>query len=173
MAPAGTAASGEEGLRVEGVGLDLLLLETEIGLEPLEVGGHPFLGDEQRQLSQVFQLLGHARMRDQNLRILLEDGRDRHHRHVVCDRIERHQRVRAHEEIKLAGNQQHAIVVVWAARHDGDVQPVTLVGAVGQGLEKSAVLSLGDPVGSERDLIRRGLGAGRRDGHENGHKTGN
>ena len=70
-------------------------------------------------------------MRQEDLRILLEDGGDRHHRHVVGDRIERQQRVRAHEEIELAGDQQHAVVVVGAARHDGDVEAVFLVGAVG------------------------------------------
>jgi hypothetical protein len=67
---------------------------------------------------------------------------------------------------ELAGNQQHAIVVVRAARHDGDVEPVFLVGAVGQRLEKSAVLGFGHPVGSERNLVQR-LGACRRDGHKN------
>ncbi len=108
-------------------------------------------------------------MGQENLRILLEDGGDGHHGHVVGDRIERHQRVRAHEEVELAGNQQHAIVVVGAARHDGDVEPVFLVGAVGQGLEKSPVLSLGNPVGSERDLVQR-LGACGRDGHKNRHE---
>src|SRR5258708_27824835 len=90
-------------------------------------------------------------MGQENLRILLEDGGDRHHRHVVGDRVERHQGVGSHEEVELAGNQQHAVVVVGAARHDGDVEPVFLVGAFGHGLEKSAVLGLGNPIGSERD----------------------
>ncbi len=112
------------------------------------------------------------RMGQENLRILLEDGGNRHQRHVVGDRVERHQRVRGHEEVELAGNQQHAVVVVGAARHDGDVEPVILVGAVGQGLEKPAMLGLGDPVGSERNLVQRGLGGRRGERHQNSNKSG-
>ena len=110
-------------------------------------------------------------MGEEDLRILLEDGGDRDHRHIVGDRIERHQRVRGHEEVELAGDQQHAVVVVGAARHDGDVEPVFPVGAVGRGLEKSAVLGFGHPVGSERDLVQRlGLGA-RRDRRTRASRT--
>ena len=76
----------------------------------------------------------------------------------------------AHEEVELAGNQQHAVVVVRAARHDGDVEPVFPVGAVGHGLEKSAVLGLGDPVGSERDLVQRVWAPAGDDRHNNGHR---
>ena len=109
-------------------------------------------------------------MGEESLRILLEDGGDRHHGHVVGDRLERLQRVRGHEEVELAGDQQHAVVVVGAARHDGDVEPVFLVGAVGQRLEKSAMLGLGDPVGSERDLVQ-GFRARGRHGREEGQQA--
>ena len=163
---------GEKRLRVECVGLDLFLAEPVFELQPLKIACDPFLGHEQRQRFEVFQLgdLG-FRMGQENLRILLEYGGDRHHRHVIGDRIERHQRVRGHEEVELSGDQQNAIIVVGAARHDSDVEPVILVGAVGQGLEKSAVLGLGDPVGSKRDLVQRGLGARRQNGHKNGHQA--
>src|SRR6266436_4968016 len=83
--------------------------------------------------------------------------------------VERHQGVGGHEEVELACDQQHAVVVVWPARHDGDVEPVFPVGAVGHGLEKSAVLGLGNPVGSERNLVQR-LGTYRHDGHQNRHQ---
>ena len=88
-------------------------------------------------------------MRDENLRILLEHRGDRDDGDVVGDRVERHQRIRRHEEIELAGNQQHPVIVVRAARHNGDVEPVFLVGAVGECLEKPAMLGFGHPVGSE------------------------
>ncbi len=47
-----------------------------------------------------------------------------------------------------------AVVVVGAAGHDGDVEAVFLVGAVGDRLEEAAMLALGDPVGAERDLVQ-------------------
>ncbi len=93
------------------------------------------------------------RMGQENLRILLEDGGDRDHRYVVGDRVERLQRVRGHEEVELAGGQQDAVVGVGTSRHDGDVEAVFLVGAVGHRLEEAAMLGLRDPVGSERHLV--------------------
>ena len=93
-------------------------------------------------------------MGQKNLRVLLEHGGDRHHRHIVGDRVERLQRVGAHEEVELAGDQQNAVVAVWSARHDGDVEAVFLVRAVGDRLEESAMLGFRDPVGSERDLVQ-------------------
>ncbi len=93
-------------------------------------------------------------MGQEDLRVLLEDGRDRHHRHIVGDRIERHQGIGGHEEVDLAGDQEHAVVVVRPARHDGDVEPVFPVGAVGDRLKEAAMLGLGHPVGSERDLVQ-------------------
>ena len=44
------------------------------------------------------------------------------HRNVVGDRIERHQRVGSHEEIELARDQEDAVVLVGAARYEGDVE---------------------------------------------------
>ena len=108
-------------------------------------------------------------MGQQDLRILLEDGGDRDHRHIIGDRIERHQRVGGHEKVELAGNQQHAVVVVGAAGHDGDVEPVFPVGAVGRGLEESALLGLGHPIGSKRDLVQR-LRRCRRDRRQEGQQ---
>ena len=146
---------GEKRLRIEGVGLDLVLAESVFGLQPLKIARDPLLGHEQRQRLEILQPgdLG-FRMGQENLRVLLEDGGDGYHRHLVGDRIERLQGVGGHEEVELAGDQQHAIVVVRAARHDGDVEPVGLIGTVGRSLEKPAMLRFGDPVGSERDLVQ-------------------
>ena len=65
-------------------------------------------------------------MRQEHLRVLLEHRGDRDHRHIVRHRVERLQGVRAHEEIELAGDQQGAVVHIGAARHDGDVEAVSL-----------------------------------------------
>ena len=94
-------------------------------------------------------------MRQQHLRVLLEDRGDRDGRDVLGDRVEGLQRVGAHEEVELADRQQDAVVDVRPARHDGDVEPVFLVGAVGERLVEAAMLGLRDPVGAERDLVER------------------
>jgi hypothetical protein len=89
----------------------------------------------------------------EDLRILLEDRGDRDQRHIVGDRVERLQRVRAHEEIELAGGQEDTVVGVGATGHDGDVKAVFLVGAVGDRLEEAAMFGLRHPVGSKRHLV--------------------
>ena len=88
-------------------------------------------------------------MRKKDLRVLLKDRGHRDHRHVVGHCIERLQRVRAHEEIELAGNQLNTVVNVRATRNDFDVEPVALIGPVRDGLIESAMLSLRNPVGAE------------------------
>ncbi len=95
-------------------------------------------------------------MRQKHLRVFLEYRRDRHDRHVICDRVERLERIRAHEEIELAGDQLDAVIDVGAARNDRDIEAVTLVGAVGDGLIEPAVFGLGHPVGAERNLVEIG-----------------
>ncbi|MFK4490089.1 hypothetical protein ABIA45_005167 [Bradyrhizobium sp. USDA 336] len=139
----------------------------------MEVAGHAFLGDEQRQRLEVLDLgdLG-IRLRQHHLRILLENRGDGDDGNVVGDGVERHQRVRGHEEIDLAGDQQHPVVLVRAAGDDGDVEAVFLVGAVGDRLEEAAMLGLGDPVGAEGDLVER-LGARRRKRGESGQQARN
>ena len=144
----------DEGLRIEGVGLHLALAEPVFGLQPLEVARDTFLGDQQRQRLEIFEFCNFGfRMGQENLRILLEDGGDRDQRHVVGDGVERLQRVRAHEEVELAGGQQDAVVGVGASRHDGDVEAVFLVAALGNRLEEAAMFGLRDPVGSKRHLV--------------------
>ena len=92
-------------------------------------------------------------MREQNLRVLLEDRRHRDHRNVLGDRVEALQAVRAHEEIELAGEQKHAVVHLRAARHNGHVEVVLLVRAVRDRLIEAPVLRFGHPVGAEGDLV--------------------
>ena len=94
-------------------------------------------------------------MRDQHLRVLLEDRRHRDGRNVLLDRVEGLQRIGAHEEVELADRQQDAVVHVRPALHDGDVEPVLLVGAVGERLVEAAVLGLRHPVGAEAHLVER------------------
>ena len=105
-----------------------------------------------RSCSFVDALIG---MRDQHLRVLLEIGRDFDGRDVLRDRVEALQRVGGQEEVDLADRQQDAVVHARAARHDGHVEPVFAVGAVGQRLVEAAVLGLGHPVGAEGDLVER------------------
>ena len=143
----------QERRRIEGVGLHLVLREAELGLHPFEIGLQPFGRDEQRQLLQVLELLRLSGMRHQHLRLLLEHGCDGDGRNVLRDRVEALQRIRAHEEIDLAGEQRDAVVHLRAARHDGHVEAVFRIGAVGDRLIETAMLGLGHPVGAERDLV--------------------
>ena len=94
-------------------------------------------------------------MREHHLRVLLENRRDRERRDVLLDRTEALQRVRAHEEIDLLGEQRQAVVHLRAARHDGHVEAVFRIGAVGDRLIEAAMLGLGDPIGAERNLVER------------------
>ena len=80
-------------------------------------------------------------MRDQDLRILLEDRRNGQRRNVPLDGIERLERVRAHVEFDFPGRQQDAVVHLRAAGHDRDVEAVLAIGAVGESLIESAVLA--------------------------------
>ncbi len=101
-------------------------------------------------------------MRDQHLRVLLEHGGDGKGRNVALDSVEALQRVGAHEEVELAGQQQHAVVHVGSARHDGDVEPIAAIGAVGERLVMPAVLGLRHPVGAEGHLVEGLCRRGRR-----------
>ena len=92
-------------------------------------------------------------MRDQHLRVFLEHRGHRKRRNVTLDRVEALQRVGAHEEVELSGEQQHAVIHVGPARHDGDVEPVAAIGAVGQRLVMPAVLGLRHPIGAEGHLV--------------------
>ena len=92
-------------------------------------------------------------MRQQHLRVLLEDRGDDQGRDVLRDRVERLQRVGAHVEFDPAGDQLQAVVHVRPARQDGDVEAVLPVGAVGHRLVEAAVLGLRHPVGGESDLV--------------------
>ena len=53
----------------------------------------------------------------------------------------------------LPTGEQDAVVHVRAARHDGHVEPVLAVGAVGERLVEAAVLALRHPIGAERDFV--------------------
>src|ERR1700761_5091697 len=46
---------GDERLRIEGIGFNLVLAELVFGLQPLEVARNPLLGNEQRQRLQIFE----------------------------------------------------------------------------------------------------------------------
>ena len=61
----------------------------------------------------------------------------------------------AHEEVELADRQQEPVVHVRPARHDGHIESVFPVSAVGQRLIVAAVLGLRQPVGAERHLVER------------------
>jgi len=162
----GRVLVGEKWLRIESVRLDLGFIEAEIGFEPQEVARHTLLGDKQSELLQVLELL-HVGISDQDLRFFLKARRHHDGRDIVFDRIEALQRIGAHEEVDLADRQQNAVIHVRPARHDGHVEPVSFVGAVGERLVETAMFGLRHPIGTEADLVER-LRLGR---HQTGGKT--
>ena len=65
----------------------------------------------------------------------LEARRHNHARECcVSSRSKILQRIGAHEEVELADRRQDAVVSIRPARHDGHVEPIFLVGAVGERL---------------------------------------
>src|ERR1700721_2745121 len=69
----GALLVGEERLRIESVWLDLRILKSVVGFEPLVVARHALLGDEQRQIFQIGEFLDALiGMRNQHLRVFLE-----------------------------------------------------------------------------------------------------
>ena len=132
----GAALVGEERLRIGGVGLHLRLAEAEVGLEPLEVAREPLARDEQRELLEVLELLD-ALVRDAPSAPAAPSGTWRRPRAIgmFCSTASKLCSVfAAHEEVDLADRQQDAVVHVRPARHDGDVEAVLSIGAVGQRL---------------------------------------
>src|SRR5215475_12241523 len=111
-------------------------------------------------------------MRDEDLRVLLEHRRYDDCRNILLDRIEGLQRVRAQVKIDLSHRQQDAIVDLGTAWNDGDIEPVSAVGAVRQRLIESAVFGLRDPVGSKRHLVERLPDGSMAGEHVAGHRTG-
>ena len=99
-------------------------------------------------------------MAQEDLRLLLEMGRDDDGGNVLLHGREGLDHAAAHVEVELADGQQHAVAGPRAARHDGDLEAVFLVSAVGDGLVIAAMLALGEPVGAEGHLGQRLLRQG-------------
>ena len=91
------------------------------------------------------------------------DG-DLHDGHVVGDGVERAQHA-AHVELDLVAEEQRLVGRLRAALHDGDLEAVFLVSAVGDRLIEAAVLGLGQPVGAVGNLVERQRRAGECRGH--------
>ena len=96
---------------------------------------------EARECVEAFAGMAH-----QHLRVLLEHARHDDGRDALGDGAHRLDHVGAHEEIDLPRRHQQAQIVVRPALHDGHVEPVFLIGAVGDRLVEAAVLGLGEPV---------------------------
>ena len=94
-------------------------------------------------------------MGDQHLRLLLEDRGDFDERDVFLNRRERLQQIAGHVELRLAGQHQRTVRRLRSALHDGDLQPVFLIGAVGDRLVEAAMLGLRQPVRAEADFVER------------------
>jgi hypothetical protein len=134
-------------------------------LHPLPEAELPVLADEgDRRLGHVLEgVEALAGVREDGLRVFLEEGRDHHGGHAVLHVVEGLQQVAGHQEVDLAGRQHRPVVDHRAALLDVDVEAVLLVGAVHQRLVEAAVAGLRLPVGGEHHFFLRlhGEGGGR------------
>ena len=162
------ALVGEEGAKIEGVGLELLVAKSVIGLHPLPEAELPVLADQHggRLLQVVPLVVALPGVGDDGLRVLLEDGADHRHRHAVLYLVEGQQQVAGHQEVDLAGGQHGPVVHLRATLLDLHLQVVAPVGAVGHRLVEAAMAGLCAPVGGKDHLVlgpggqRRGSGQG-------------
>ena len=99
-------------------------------------------------------------MRHENLRIFLKVGGDRDDRKVALLGQEIAQEVAGLEEVELALKQHQPTVALRATGLNCDVESVTGVSAVDNGLVISSGLWVGQPVQAKRDLVERKCGAG-------------
>src|SRR5216683_4055326 len=119
---------GEEGGDAEGIGADLIVgvavfrLEEEPRADPGVAADHDRLAFERGEA--VIALAG---MGEQRLRVLLEERRNRYHRHSLLDEIERDEGVRREVEIELPGSEQLRLVDLRSARLQRHREPVLFV----------------------------------------------
>ena len=150
---------GTERLRIKDVRLQLGFVDAEVGLQPMEITGHAFFGDEQRQLLQVLEFIDVpgcaistcgsfwkvAAMAMVELSCAITSR--------LCSELALLQRIGAYEEGDLAHGEQNAVVHVRPAGDDGYVQPLLIVNAVGECLVEAPVLGLRHTIGAKADVI--------------------
>src|SRR5690606_37221087 len=112
------------------------------------------LGAEQgRRLELVEPAPLRVRMREQCQRGFLENRGDGDHFPCAFGRLEQAQRIGSKRKIDPALLQGGAAVSLRSARHDGDVEAVAFIGAVGERLKKSTLPGSGRAVEAERHLV--------------------
>jgi hypothetical protein len=95
-----------------------------------------------------------ARVRDDDLRVFLEDRGDHQEGDALLGVIDALERVR-HDHVNAPAEQKLRGVLLRAALTDVALDAVFLVDAVGGGEIEAAVLALGAPVGLVADLVER------------------
>ena len=128
---------GEERRHVEGVGPRLLVGEAELRLQERPVAGAPAGADQDRLALELLELVvADARMRDDDLRVLLEDRGDHQERQVLLGVIDALERVR-HDHVDAPAEQELRGVLLRPAHAHVAVDAVLLVDAVGDARDRS------------------------------------
>jgi glucokinase len=139
---------------VEGVFADLGVLEPVFGVQPDPERADRAVGDHDRLALHVGKRLDVvARVRHQDLRVLLERRHHRAHRRARLHKIEWEKAVAAHRHVDRAGRDQLLVVDAGPTLMDHHLEAALLVQAGGERLIEAAVLGLGLPVGREHDLL--------------------
>ncbi len=91
----------------------------------------------------------HIGVGDQDLGVLLHEGRHGFHRHMLGGEIHGDEAVRADAQLHRAGRHELGHVHAGAAGHERHLQAPLGIFAIGLGLIESALFRLGAPVGGE------------------------
>ena len=157
----------QERRHVERVGAYLIVGVPEFHAQERPIAGASGSSDEDRLALELGErVVTHVRMRDEDLRVFLEDRRDTQERQVLLDVVEPLEGAR-HDHVDTAAEQHLRGVLLRTAHAQVAVDAVFLVDAIGNGEIEAAVLGLGAPVGLIADLVERlGMHARARNGDE-------
>jgi hypothetical protein len=118
----------------------------------LKIAGHAFLGHEQRARLQILEFCD-ARVRDENLRILLKARGNRNGRNILSDRVEGdYSELALMKKSSLPTGSRMRLFTFGPPGDDGYNRALLLLWCRRDRLIE-AVLGFGHPIGAEADLV--------------------
>src|ERR1700730_18280745 len=145
---------GDEGRRVERIGLDVFVPKPIVLLQPLVDRDKTVLADEGGRLWKILDPVeANPWVRHQNERVLLKQRGNREDRDILRDRVKSLNEIGAEIEFNCSRRQQEPVVGVGAALQDRHIEPRFFISSVAFALIDPAMLGFRKPVRRERDLI--------------------
>ena len=150
---------GDEGRRIERIGLDVFVLKTIGLLQPLVDRDKSVLADESGRLRQILNPVeANAWVRHQYERVFLKQRGNRDDGNFLRRRVKGLNEIGAEIEFDFSCRQQEPVIGVGAALQDRHVEPVFFISSVGLGLIEPAMLGFRKPVRRECHLIKGSRG---------------